>query len=139
MDVDRDAPAFAEGELLVDAPRALVWLVLTDFARWPQWSPGVTLVTIDGDVSPGTTFRWKSGRNTIRSEIVDVDAPLRISWQGKSTGIKARHVYQLDERGAGTIVRTAESWSGLVVKVLRHSIAPTLQRSIDGKKPSWGE
>jgi carbon monoxide dehydrogenase subunit G len=131
VDVDRDAPAFAEGELLVDAPRALVWLVLTDFTRWPQWSPGVSVVTVDGDLAPGTSFTWKSGRTTIRSQLVDVDAPVRVSWTGKTTGIRAKHVYELDERGAGTIVRTAESWSGLVVKVLRRSIEPTLQRAID--------
>lgn len=131
MDADRDAPAFAEGELLVDAPRALVWLVLTDFARWPQWSPGVSVVTVDGEVAPGTAFRWKSGRNTIKSQLVDVDVPVRLSWTGKTTGIRAKHTYELDERGAGTIVHTAESWSGLVVKLLRHSIEPTLQQSID--------
>jgi len=132
VDAERDAPAFAAGEILVDAPRALVWLVLTDFARWPQWSPGISVVTIDGDVAPGTGFRWKSGRNTIRSRLVDVDAPQRISWTGRTTGIKAKHTYELDERGAGTIVRTAESWRGLVVRLLRRSIQPTLQQTIDG-------
>jgi hypothetical protein len=91
----------------------------------------VSVVTVDGDLAPGTSFKWKSGRTTIRSQLVDVDAPVRVSWTGKTTGIRAKHVYELDERGAGTIVRTAESWSGLVVKVLRRSIEPTLQRAID--------
>jgi uncharacterized protein YndB with AHSA1/START domain len=131
VDADRDAPAFAEGEALIDAPRAAVWLLLTDFARWPQWSPGVTRVTIGGDVEPGTEFRWKSGRNTIKSQLVDVEVPRLISWTGRTTAIKAKHVWQLDESGAGTIARTQESWSGLVAKVLRHSIQPTLQQAID--------
>jgi carbon monoxide dehydrogenase subunit G len=131
VDADRDAPAFAEGELLVDAPRALVWLVLTDFVRWPQWSPGVTSVSLDGDVVPGGTFKWRSGRNTIKSQLVDVDAPVRLSWTGRTTGIRAKHTYELDERGAGTIVRTAESWSGLVVKLLGRTLQPTLQKTTD--------
>ena len=131
MDADRDAPAFAEGEVLVDAPRAIVWAVLTDFARWPNWSPGVTVVTIDGAVEPGTTFRWKSGRNTIKSQLADVDVPVAISWTGRTTGIKAVHAYQLDERGAGTIVRTQESWSGVVVRLLGRTLRSTLQTATD--------
>ncbi|MFI5046854.1 MAG: SRPBCC family protein [Acidimicrobiia bacterium] len=131
MDADRDAPAFAEGEVLVDAPRAIVWLVLTDVVRWPQWSPGVTVATINGDVEPGTEFRWRSGRSTIRSKLVDVTPPVEISWTGRATGIKATHSWQLDERGAGTIVRTQESWRGIVPKLLSRSIQPTLQQAVD--------
>ena len=131
MQADPSAPAYAEGEITIDVARALVWLVLTDFVQWPHWNPGVTGVTIDGAVAPGTTFRWKSGRNTIRSELVDVDAPGAISWKGKTTGIKAVHAWQLDDRDGVTVVRTQESWHGLVVKLLRHSIQPTLQQAID--------
>jgi uncharacterized protein YndB with AHSA1/START domain len=128
---DRDAPAYAEGEILVDAPRAIVWLVLTDVARWPQWSPGVTIATIDGDVVPGTSFRWKSGRSVIKSQIAEVTAPVEIAWTGRATGIKATHAWQLDERGAGTIVRTQESWRGIVPRLLHRTIQPTLQSAID--------
>jgi len=131
MDADRHAPAFAEGEVSIDAPRALVWQVLTDFVAWPQWSPGVTFVTMNGDVEPGTGFRWKSGRNTIKSKLVDVEPPGVIVWTGRTTGIKAVHAYQLSDDGAGTTVRAQESWNGIVVKVLGRTLQPTLQSATD--------
>ena len=131
MEADRGAPAFAEGEISIDVPRALVWLVLVDFVGWPRWNPGVSNVTMAGALEPGTEFRWKSGRTTIRSTLVDVDAPGAISWTGKTTGIKAKHAWQLDDHDGDTVVRTQESWSGLVAKLLHHSIQPTLQQAID--------
>ena len=131
MEADRDAPAFAEGEVLIDAPRALVWLILTDFTRWPEWTPGVTYVTVAGALEAGSTFRWKSGRSTIKSRLADVAPPASISWTGRTTGIRAVHAYQLDDSGAGTIVRTQESWDGLVVKLLGRTLQPTLQKTTD--------
>ncbi|HEX5586106.1 MAG TPA: SRPBCC family protein, partial [Acidimicrobiia bacterium] len=98
---------------------------------WPSWSPGVSTAALAGPVASGSTFKWKSGRNTIKSELVKVDAPSAISWTGRTTGIKALHAWQLEERDGATIVRTQESWHGLVVKLLRHTIQPTLQSAID--------
>jgi uncharacterized protein YndB with AHSA1/START domain len=131
MDVDRDAPAYAEGGVEIDAPRERVWQVLSDIANWPSWSPGVTTAQLTGPVATGSSFKWKSGRNAIKSELLEVDAPSAISWSGRTTGIKAMHAWQLAERDGTTVVTTQESWHGLVVKVLRHSIQPTLQTAID--------
>jgi hypothetical protein len=131
MDVDRDAPAYAEGRIEVDAPRQLVWDVLVAFADWPSWNTGVTSVEYAGPLEPGALFRWKSGPGTIRSRVEEVDAPRAIAWRGKTFGIKAEHAWQLDDADGKTVVATQEGWRGLVVRFLRHSIRPTLQRSID--------
>ncbi len=131
MDVDRDAPAYAEGRIDIDAPREVVWDVLVGFAEWPAWNPGVASVEYAGPLEPGALFRWKSGPGTIRSRVEEVDAPRAIAWTGKTFGIKAEHAWQLDEAGGRTVVSTQEGWRGLVVRFLRHSIRPTLQRSID--------
>ncbi|HEX5587753.1 MAG TPA: SRPBCC family protein, partial [Acidimicrobiia bacterium] len=80
--VDREAPAYAEGTVQIDAPRERVWQVLTDIGNWPSWSPGVSTAALTGPVASGSTFKWKSGRNTIKSEFVDVDEPGAISWTG---------------------------------------------------------
>ena len=131
MDVDRDAPAYAEGRIEVDAPRDTVWQVLTGFAEWPSWNDGVTNVQIDAPPAPGVRFRWKSGPGTIKSVIDEIDAPRAIAWTGKTVGIRAQHAWQLEEGATGTVVTTQEAWHGLVVRLLRHSIRPTLQKSID--------
>jgi hypothetical protein len=131
MDIDRTAPAYAEGSIAVDAPRDAVWNVLTDFTSWPNWSPGVKSMRIDGPVAIGARFRWKSGPGTIKSRIEQLDAPRAVAWSGTTVGIKAQHAWELDEVDGRTTVTTRESWRGLVVRLLHHSLQPTLQQAID--------
>jgi hypothetical protein len=89
-------------------------------------------VEIDAPPAPGVRFRWKAGKGTIKSVLEEVDAPRAVAWTGKTIGIRAAHAWQLEDTGPGrTVVTTQESWHGVVVRVLRHSIAPTLQSSID--------
>jgi hypothetical protein len=131
VDVDRDAPAYAEGRIEIAAPRRTVWDVLVGFADWPEWNTGVASVEYAGPLEPGALFRWKSGPGTIRSRVEEVDVPRAIAWTGRTFGIKAAHAWQLEESGGKTVVTTQEAWRGVVVRVLRRTIAPTLQRSID--------
>ena len=69
MDADANAPVFATGELDVAADPETVWEVMTDIGRWPAWNPDITAATVQGPVQPGTSFRWKSGPGTIRSNL----------------------------------------------------------------------
>ena len=118
MEVNAEAPALARAEIDIDAPREVVWEVLTDFAAWPRWNPDVTSVKVDGPLEPGTTFHWKAGPGTITSTLRDVDPPKRIAWTGKTFGIKAVHVWSFETRGDATVARSAESWEGPIVRLL---------------------
>lgn len=131
MDVDRGAPAYSEGRVEIGAPRATVWDVLVGFTDWPEWNSGVVSVEYAGPLEPGALFRWKSGPGTIRSRVEEVDAPRAIAWSGRTFGIRAEHAWQLEETGGATVVTTQEAWHGVVVRLLRRSIASTLERSID--------
>ena len=131
MEIGSAAPAVASSELSVDAPREVVWRVLTDIAAWPSWNSDVKSVEVDGPLAPGTTFRWKAGPGTITSTLRGIEAPRRIEWTGKTFGIDAIHVYELEERDGATSVRSAESWNGLVVRLFRRSLQKSLQRSTD--------
>jgi hypothetical protein len=46
-------------------------------------------------------------------------------------GIKAIHVHELERREGTTVVRSAESWDGLPVRLLRRSMGKSLQKAID--------
>ncbi|MET0420154.1 MAG: SRPBCC family protein [Acidimicrobiia bacterium] len=128
---DRSAPAFAEGTVEIDAPRERVWAVLTDFANWPKWQAEVGKVTVDGEPAPGMKFKWKTGSGSIRSTIVDFEVPGAVTWSGTTLGINAMHAWQLTEADGVTTVSTQESWKGIVVRLMRRSLAPALQRAID--------
>jgi uncharacterized protein YndB with AHSA1/START domain len=126
VEIDSSASAIASGEIDVHASPAAVWRVLTDFAAWPSWNPDVKSVEIDGPLDPGTTFRWRAGPGTITSTLREVDPPRRIVWTGETLGITAIHVYELEPRDDVTLVRSAESWDGLVVRLLRRRMSKTL-------------
>jgi uncharacterized protein YndB with AHSA1/START domain len=131
--VNEDAPVCASSEVVIAADPQTVWDVLTDFERWPDWNADVSTMWLQGDGKAGTTFRWKSGSNTINSRIEDVDPPSRILWTGKSAGIRATHVHELETRNGGTLVRTKESFDGLVARLLRSRLQKVMQAALDSE------
>jgi uncharacterized protein YndB with AHSA1/START domain len=131
MDINASAPAVARGEIEVAAAPEIVWRVLTDIANWPSWNPDVKSATLEGLLAAGTQFRWKAGPGTITSTLQNVEPPRRIDWTGSTFGIKAIHVHQLEQRGSTTLVRSAESWDGLVARLLRGAMTKRLQEALD--------
>jgi hypothetical protein len=69
MDINRDAPATAEGELQIAADPQTVFSVISAVDQWPSWNPDVRSVTLQGPVQPGTVFRWKAGPSTLTSTL----------------------------------------------------------------------
>ena len=132
MEVDRDAPAIARAEAEIAADPETVWEILTGFEAWPSWNPDVASVALDGDVAEGTVFRWKTGRATITSTLRQVERPRAVAWTGRTTGIDAVHVWRLEPRDGGTLVRTEESWQGLLVRLLTGPMRKSLQKAVDG-------
>lgn len=131
MEIDRHAPAVAGSEIAVAASPDVVWGILTDVASWPSWSPAVKSASIEGPVAPGTRFRWKVGLGTILSTLETVEPPHRLVWTGKTAGIRAIHVHTLEQKEGTTVVRSEESWDGLLVRLLRRPLAKSLEKSLD--------
>jgi len=132
MDIDRTAPATAEGELQIAAPPEAVWAILADLPTWPTWNRDVRSMSVEGPIEPGTNFRWKSGSASLRSTLQAVDAPRELGWTGVTMGIHAVHVFWFEPRGGGTLVRSAESFRGLLPSVLKGYSRKVLRRGIDG-------
>jgi uncharacterized protein YndB with AHSA1/START domain len=132
VEVDRSAPAVADAEAEIAADPETVWDVLTDLEGWPSWNPDVSAVALEGGLREGATFRWKAGRATITSTIRKVERPSLIGWTGKTAGIEAIHVWRLEPRNGSTLVRTEESWQGLLVRVIRGPMRKSLQKAVAG-------
>jgi uncharacterized protein YndB with AHSA1/START domain len=129
--IDDRAPVASEAEVEISASEEAVWDVLTDFERWPSWNPEVKSMSFEGPVAEGTEFRWKAGPGTITSRIERVEPPRLIAWTGKTLGIGAIHFWWLEPRGAGTLVRTAESYDGLVARLFRRSLQKVLDKALE--------
>jgi uncharacterized protein YndB with AHSA1/START domain len=131
--IDESAPVKASAEVEIIATEALVWEVLTDFQRWPQWNPDVKSISFSGPVEQGTEFRWKVAGGSITSKLTRVAAPRLLAWTGRVTplGIDAVHVWTLDPRNGHTWARTQESWSGLAVRLLQPLAAGMLKKSLE--------
>jgi hypothetical protein len=130
VEANGEAPVVGASEIEIAASPEAVWEVLTAFERWPSWNREVKSMAIDGSVAPGTAFRWKAGPGTITSTIQEVAPPREIAWTGETLGIKAIHVWHLEPQNGRTLVRTKESYEGLVARLLRRPLQKTLDRAL---------
>jgi uncharacterized protein YndB with AHSA1/START domain len=131
FDINPHAPAVARRQVVVDAPPERVWAILTDIDSWPEWQSSVSHAKLEGPLESGSTFRWKAGGVTIVSTLRVVDQPHRIAWAGRARGLRARHVWTLARRDGKTTVKTAESFEGTLVRLLRPLMQRTLQKGLD--------
>jgi hypothetical protein len=129
--INRAAPVVGTSETEIAAVREVVWDVLTGISDWPSWNPDVKSVSMQGAVSQGSEFRWKAGPGTITSTLEHVDPPRLVAWSGKSLGLKAMHVFVLEARSGTTLVRTEESYDGLVAYVFRGRLQKTLDGALE--------
>ncbi len=127
-EANKQAPVVGASEIEIAAAPEAVWQVLTAIDQWPSWNPQVKSASLQGGLAEGAEFRWKAGPGTIVSRLADVQAPHRIAWTGKSMGLKAIHVHTLEERNGGTLVKTEESYDGLVARLFRGR----LRKMLDG-------
>jgi uncharacterized protein YndB with AHSA1/START domain len=132
MEIDRNAPATAEGELRIDADPPTVFSVISAIDQWPSWNPDVRSVRLEGPVQPGTVFRWKSGPSSLTSTLQVVDPPRELAWTGVTMGIRAVHVFRFQADDGGTLARSEESWEGLLPSLLKGYSRKTLDKSIRG-------
>ena len=130
MDANREAPAFAEHEIYIEAQPAAVWALLSDIDGWTSWQSDIAWAKLSGPLAPGSTFKWKSGRTGVSSTLQEVEPPHRLAWTGVAAGARAKHVWVIESQGSGTLVRTQESFEGLVVVLLRSSMQRLLDSSL---------
>ena len=132
-EINQQAPVVGWSEIEIDAAPDVAWDVLTAIGRWPSWNPAVKSVSFEEGIEEGSEFRWKAGPGAITSTIREVEPLRRIVWTGTTFGIKAIHVHTLEPRAGGTLVRTEESYDGLVARVLHRRLQKTLDDALENE------
>ncbi|MBD3183716.1 polyketide cyclase [Candidatus Poribacteria bacterium] len=131
MTIDENAPAISKGEIQINSSPEIIWDIISDIEKWPQWNPDIKWASLDGKLTAETTFQWKSGPGKITSKIQTVEPPNQIAWTGKTMGISAVHVWKIEPEDNITIVKTEESWNGLIVYIFRKSMQKKLDEAIE--------
>jgi hypothetical protein len=99
----------------------VIWRVLVDFERWPEWSDEFTSVTRSGATVPGGTFSWRQGgKLKLTAVLTEVDEPTAVAWQVRKNGIIAaqRTLIEPKPDGHGCRVTSEERWSGWLSRLL---------------------
>jgi len=127
VSINKDASVLARAEIEIDADQETVWNVLADVERWPKWNPNVKQCLAHGELESGTQFQWKASLGNITSVLQNVEPPHLLAWTGKMMGLNAIHVCKIDFVDNKTIVRTEESWEGLVSSDMHDKLQETLE------------
>ncbi len=65
------------------------------------------------------------------SRLEHVNAPTELAWSGRTFGIRAVHTWRFEESEGGTRVRTAESFEGLLARLLPGLMNRMLAKALD--------
>jgi hypothetical protein len=127
MDIDPHARITSRGSVDVSASPLEVWVVLTDFGRWPTWNPDVTDARLDGELASGGTFAWRSALGTMSSVLRSVEVGRELGWTATSRGAHGSWVWRIEPTQRGSRVTVEESWSGWSARLVRKRIGRSLQ------------
>lgn len=113
----------------IDAPPSVVWDVLLEFDRYPEWNPFVRAiegVPATGERLEVTVEPPGSRRSTFRAELVAVEENRRLAWVGRLLvpfafdGYHEFHLEPIDD-GERTRLLHRETFRGALVPVLLDS------------------
>jgi hypothetical protein len=119
-------------EIMIEAPAAEVWAVLTDTASYPTWNPFI--VELTGELAVGSTLRAVirvPGRRpmTFKPRLLTVSTDQELRWIGR-LGVRGlldgEHGFVLEAVAPDrTRFIQSERFSGVLVPLMRKSLAGT--------------
>ena len=135
------APRFRAARRIAAAPDR-VWALLVDLPSWSAWNP--TIVSVEGDVTPGGTVRLVATVNRQRTfalRVTELVPPQRMVWaSGMPLGLfRGVRTYALAPAAgdAGTDFAMTEVYSGALAGLIGPSIpdlGPSFEAFADALK-----
>jgi hypothetical protein len=111
-----DADVFAHNDIVICAPRGVVWHNIIAAQAWPQWYPNSQNVKVIGTDSgllqAGSQFAWTTFGLPIASTVSEYIEGSRIGWFGTGDGLLAYHTWLLADIPDGCYVVMEEAVKG---------------------------
>jgi uncharacterized membrane protein len=95
-----------ERTVRVDADPQVVWDVLVDIERWPEWTPSVTAVERldEGPLAVGSRVRLHQPRlAALVWEVTELDAPRAFGWQATGGAVTTLATHLIRPRDDGRV------------------------------------
>ncbi len=89
--INENAPVKCSKSISINAQPEKVWRILTDINNWSSWQTDISNPKLTGNLTPNSTFKWKTGGAKINSTIHTVNYLNQFGWTGKTFGMLAVH------------------------------------------------
>jgi uncharacterized protein YndB with AHSA1/START domain len=107
---------FVHNEIYINAPSGVVWQLLLDAERWPQWYVGAKNVKyIDSStkrLADGIVFNWNTMGFGFTSTIKEFVPERSLCWESVKRNIKGYHAWLIIPTDSGCRVITDETQNG---------------------------
>lgn len=128
--INSNAPVKCSRSVIINANIEKVWSVITDINNWSNWQTAISNTKLNGSLTPGTSFSWKTGGVKIHSVLHTVKPYQQFGWTGKTWGMFAIHNWVIAENKGQTIVRVDESMEGFMAKLFKKSFNVNLEKGM---------
>lgn len=130
-EININAPVNCRKTININAPKEIIWELLTDIDNWATWNSSISKARLNGNLEANATFNWKSEGVNIHSTIHTVESNRFLGWTGKALGTYAIHNWSLNETNGQTIVSVEESMEGFLVNLFRKTFSKNLEKGME--------
>jgi uncharacterized protein YndB with AHSA1/START domain len=110
-----------ERSIDIDAPPEMVWDILTDIERWPEWTQSATRASREDSGRFGVGSRakmWLRGGPAAVWTVTSLDEGRAFTWENRSREVHAVGSHLVETRNGGSRVTLTFEARGLMSKVL---------------------
>jgi uncharacterized membrane protein len=132
---------FATRKLISASPEA-VWDVISDVARWPEWTPTVTSVIPldDGPLAVGSRVRIRQPRLASATwEVTELADGRRFTWESRAPGVRTIGRHEVAAAAGGAEVTLSIEQTGPLAPVVSLLWGRLTQRYVDLEAESLAE
>ena len=130
-----------QNTILIKAPPDVVWAIVEDVERWPEWTPTMESVERldDGEFDVGSsTYIKQPGLPRAQWVVTAMDRRRHFTWECRVLGMRMRATHQLSPRDSGTENTLRIEITGVVAilvwPLLFFTVKRALQQENDGLK-----